>query len=290
MYRFFQENPLHLPKYVGINRDENGKPISKQQAKKLKKQKKERAKTIAVLVMAGLVLIVFAVIFAMAVNGGNDGESSVPDSAVTSEVTSALQTTTTQQPEESSAPTEETIEIPTADANISLPDFTERKYENTVSRYEGIFTFIPTYVYTDEYPDGAMYDQSVEAGTMVAPGIQIEVKVSKGPSLVKLPEYDGLSVDKYVAELNELNIKYSITQESTNDVPAGTIVKCSKEPGDLVNVQNGEAVTVYVAVAAPEQTTPETAEPTESGTESGTESTPEENTESTPAEGGVPVE
>ncbi len=288
----FVDKLFEQPKYVGINRDENGRPISKQQARKLKKQRKERAKTITMLVLVGLVLITFGVIFALAVNNGNNTEGSLPDSEPTSEVTTTTQSTTTSEPEESSAPTEESVEVPVPDANISLPDFTNRKYESTVSRYDGIFTFVPTYEYNDEYENGTMFEQNIEAGTMVATGIQIEVKVSKGPALVKLPEYEGLTVDKYVSALNESNIRYSIENEKTNEFPVGSIVKCSKEAGDLIDVQNGEIVTVYVAAPAPEEssTAPsETAEPTESDTESTSEGGAGE-TESLPTEGGMPVE
>lgn len=291
----FVDKLFEQPKYVGIKRGEDGKPLTKQQAKKLKKQKKERAKTIAVLVMAGLVLITFAVIFAMTLDRRNDPENSSGGSDIATQEASGtppVTETTTPSPETTQS-VPQTVEPIVPDANISLPDFTDRKYESTVSRYEGTFTFIPTYEYTDEYAAGAMYDQSIEPETMVAPGTQIEVKVSKGPSLVKLPDYTDMRVDKYIAELGKLNIKYSVRQEKTNDVPSGEIVKCSKEIGDLVNVQEGETITVYVAAPIPEDELPET----EQG--GGSVNPPEETAEgggavsppSEPAEGGgIPVE
>lgn len=252
----FVDKLFEQPKYVGIDR--NGeKPLTKQQAKKLKKQKKERAKTIAALVFAGLVLIAFAVVFSWALKQ----TPQTPDTSdvVTEEITTSAPVTTTPsvQIEEPAVP--ETIEPIAPEANISLPDFTNRPYDSTVIRYEGTFTFTPTYEYTDEYEAGVMYDQNIEEGTMVAAGLTIEVKVSKGPSLVKLPDYKDMKVDKYVQELNELNIKYRMENFETNDVKPGTIAKCSKDVGDLVNVEESEEIIVYIAVAKPEEPTEEAA-------------------------------
>ncbi len=240
------------PKYVGIDRS-GDKPLTKQQAKKLKKQKKERAKTIAALVFAGLVLIAFAVVFAWALKQTPTPPADTSD-IVTEEATTSAPVTTTPAPqtEETTAP--EPIEPVAPEANISLPDFTNRPYDNTVTRYEGTFTFTPTFEYTDEYESGVMYDQNIEAGTMVSSGITIEVKVSKGPSFVKLPDYKDMKVDKYIQELNELNIKYRMENRETNDVKPGNIAGCSKDVGDLVNVEDSEEIIVYIAVALPEPT------------------------------------
>ncbi len=274
----FVDKLFEQPKYVGIDR--NGeKPLTKQQAKKLKKQKKERAKTIAALVFAGLVLIAFAVVFSWALKQ----TPQTPDASdvVTEEITTSAPVTTTPsvQTEEPAVP--ETIEPIAPEANISLPDFTNRPYDSTVIRYEGTFTFTPTYEYTDEYEAGVMYDQNIEEGTMVAAGLTIEVKVSKGPSLVKLPDYKDMKVDKYVQELNELNIKYRMENFETNDVKPGTIAKCSKDVGDLVNVEESEEIIVYIAIAKPEEPTEEAAATAEA--DAG-------QTTGTAEAGGIPVE
>lgn len=231
------------PRYDAYESDSSPK-LTKQQEKKLKKQKKERAKTIAVLVFAGIVLITFAVVFAMTLNGSFDPQPSPPESSSvpqTSSTATSAPEPVVSVPETADAP----VNVP--EANISLPDFTNRRYETTITRYNGIFTFIPTYEYSDDYSAGMMYDQSIEAGTMVAEGTQIEVKVSKGRSLVPLPDYAEMQVDKYIKELMQLNIKYSVKPLKTNDVPDGNVAKCSKAVGDLVNVEDGETITVYVA-------------------------------------------
>lgn len=250
----FVDKLFAQPKYIPAeNGARDDRPMTRQQEKRLKKQKKERIKTIAVLAVAGVVLIAFAVVFSLtlsgALNGGSES-SSEPESSQ-SEVVSepSVPEVTTSQTTSASEP------VSTApEANISIPDFTNRRYETTVSRYEGIFTFIPTYDYSDEYAAGMMFDQSIEAGTLVSEGVQIEVKVSKGRSLVPLPDYADMTISAYINELSAQNIKYSVKNKETNEVPDGNVAECSKSVGDLVNVADGETITVYVAKNFTEET------------------------------------
>ena len=128
-----------------------------------------------------------------------------------------------------------------------MPDFTGYRYESTAARYEGIFTFVPTYVYSDMYSAGQMFDQSIDEGTMVEKGEQISVKVSKGRSAVPLPAYNNMTGEDYVATLSALNIKYSIMEVNSSSIKKGYVIKCSKEVGDIVSVSDGETVIVYVS-------------------------------------------
>ena len=104
-----------------------------------------------------------------------------------------------------------------------------------------------------------MYDQSIAEGTMVSEGTQIEVKVSKGRSLVPLPDYADTNLPDYINKLSSMNIKYSVKSKRTNDVADGYVAECSKEVGDLVNVEEGETIIVYAARNF-EESKPETEE------------------------------
>lgn len=237
------------PRYTpsnGSQRD-NDRPLTKSEQKRLKKQKKERAKFLAMLITVGLVLIAFAAAFALTLSGtcSFGPESSLPESSEESsyvESSLPVSSVSTVSTFESSEPQSEVNA-----ANIALPDFTNRRFADTAARYEGMFTFVPTYVYSDEYPSGFMFDQSIEEGTMVAQGTQIEVKVSKGRSVVPLPDYSGRSQADYIATLSSLNVKYEVVPEKTDAVPAGYVVRCSKDINDLIRVSEGETVMVYVA-------------------------------------------
>ena len=256
---------------------ESGKPMTKQQERRLKKQKKERAKTIAVLCGAGVILIAFAVVFAMTLGGVFAPKPMTSsDPPVQTEESSATATT----PPVTSTTAAESEPEASNDANIVMPDFTNRRYDSILSRYEGMFTFKPTYDYSDEYLADFVYDQSIEAGTMVSEGTQIEVKVSKGRSLVPLPEYKDTALDKYIAELDKQNIKYSVKPEKTNGAPDGCVARCSKEVGDLVNVKDGETITVFVAQNFTEEAPePNTAESGETEISAGIPINPDETVE-----------
>lgn len=254
------------PKYSSGGSEKTGseamKNLSPKAQKRLKKQQRERRKTLTVLIIAGVTLILFAVVFALAmsgkltpapnpdnseITGGNSSQSSTSSTSDTSMPVSSTASNTSN--DESSEPTssEESSTVSEIEEQIQVPDFTDRKYETTVTRYEGIFTFVPTYVYTDDHPVGLMFDQSVPEGSTVTKGEQISVKVSKGSRSVPLPSYKDMTGGDYVAQLTALNIKYSIQGIASEDVRKNYVVRCSKEIGDLINVEEGETVTVYVS-------------------------------------------
>lgn len=228
-----------------------------------KKQRKERAKTIAVLIIAGLVVIAFVVVFVMTLNGsfsGDNSSSSTPqstaESAPTEEASSEPEVTTAQ-----TEATSQTDPVVTGDT-LKLPDFDGRSYDYEVERYKNKLTFVPTYVYTDEWESGQMFGQSIPADTDVTTGTTIEINVSKGPSKVPLPDYTGMTSEKYTAELSKLNIKYSVETERSNEADGGNVVRCSVEIGDIVDVENNQEIVVYIAENY-EPTAEPTAEPTE---------------------------
>ena len=233
--------------------------LSAKTQKRLKKQQKERKKTLTALIFSGVTLILFAVVFALAMSGklmpdmilsASDAESGSSQTANGSRnsagaVSDTAQSVPDSAPALSEASKAETIVSELKD-QIRVPDFTDRIYTKTTNQYD-MFTFVPTYVYSEEHRAGLMYDQSVPEGTMAEEGTEIKVKVSKGSSAVVLPEYRGKTGEEYVKKLSELNIKYSVEEVVDNTIGAGYVIKCNKEIGDIINVSEGETVTVYVA-------------------------------------------
>ena len=214
--------------------------------RKEQKQRRERAKTIAVLVFAGIVLTAFVVVFVMTLNGAfsSGGSSSLPETEEASaQITAEAPAVTTANQPETAEPEPDT---PVGDT-ILMPDFSERSYDYENERYGSTFTFVPTYEYSDTYANGMMYDQSIEPGTEVTAGTTVEIKVSKGPSKVALPDFAGKDPLTYSNELSKLNIKYSIKTERSNGAENGYVFKCSVEVGDLVDVENGQEVVVFCA-------------------------------------------
>lgn len=248
------------PKYAPVQPEAEKTDVSEQKAlspkaqKKLKKQQKERKKMLAALITAGVTLVLFVTALVLSLTGafapkpdtsGSDSQLSSGNSSQTSEQTSsAASGSNASQSDTSDAVSESVSEL---EDMIIVPDFTDRRYDRTLSQYEGIFTFVPEYKYTETHAAGLMYDQSVEEGETVKKGTKINVKVSKGTSEVKLPEYQGLTRDEYVAKLTALNIKYQIYDVHSETVEDGYVAYCSKDVGEVIKVGDGEVVEVFVA-------------------------------------------
>ena len=211
------------------------------------KQRKERAKTIAVLVIAGVVLAAFIVVFVMTLNGAFSGGNSDSSQPETAETTVTTEESTTSEPEQTTTSTPSEPEPVVTGDTLKMPNFTGRSYDYEVERYKNKITFVPTYIYSDEYPNGQMFDQSIPENTDVTTGVTVEVTVSKGPSKVSLPDFAGMTSEKYTAELSKLNIKYSVETERSNDAPTGNVAHCSVDVGDLVDVENNQEIIVYIA-------------------------------------------
>ncbi len=248
-----------------------GIAITRREEKILKKKQKERLKTLIALILVGTGLIIFALAFALTLSGvcapsAVSGGSSSSSSKVSS--SSPVQSSVSDE----SSDTEDSSSVEQSSSNsepvstIEVPDFTGAIYESTVKKYEGTFVFIPTYEYSDKYDKNVMFEQSVEPGTVVESGaqMQIKVKISKGPSTVSLPDYTGKTELLYIAELTRLNIKYERVDEQSNEVEDGYVLRCSKEIGDTVIVETEKAETVIVYVARNfEETSSENTENTE---------------------------
>lgn len=248
------------PRYIGNEpaRGSDGRPLSRREAKILEKKKRERKKTLIALIAIGIVLIIFAATFALALSGAFGkvgGEPSDESSSSAQSSSSSFSQSSSSKPTESSSSSESTDNSSSSEpveATIQISDFKDCSYEKTAARYEGKLVFVPTYDYSDEYGAGMIFDQSIEPGEFVPLGTQIKVKVSKGKSVVPLPDYNGDNEAAYTEKLEKLNIKYKVEKKKTNDVGEGLVASCSKEVGDLVKVSEGEIVVVYIAEKAPE--------------------------------------
>lgn len=231
--------------------------LSPRVQKRLKKQEKERRKVLIIIISAGVVLIVFAIVFAMAMSGafapksGTDSSDANITSSGAASSSSSASTSTQSQPEPvSSAPesSEPTSSEPDVTERIRVPDFTDRKFQATVEQYAGMFTFVAEYVYSDSHARGLMYDQSVEEGEILERGAEIKVKVSNGPSAVPLPSYENMKSKAYTDKLTELGIEFTVKEEEDYDVKKGYVIECNKDIGDIIDVKGGEKVIVYVSL------------------------------------------
>lgn len=129
-------------------------------------------------------------------------------------------------------------------------------------------TIVPEYVYTDEYDKGIIFEQSIEKGTNYEKGQEVTLKISMGPAKVMIPEFYGLNKKDYFELLNNAGIKYEEKAYETTDTLNDYVAWISMDPGEYIDLEAGEVLSVHVAVnpqstETTTETTPEVTLPTE---------------------------
>lgn len=249
------------PKYIqnGSSNNPGAKTTSPRQEKIQRKKKKEQVKLLAVLIISGLILIAFAIAFSLTLSGACASDPSDIESNLHSSISSLSSVPSSSDKQSETSSTVSSEPAPIVDTTL-VPDFVNDiwRYDNAVSTYQGLLTLSPTYEYNDAYISGLIFEQSVDPGTEVPLGTEIKVKVSKGSSVVPLPQYLMKEQSGYIDELTKLNIKYSVKEEESYEVMEGNIVRCTREdgteiiPDQPVDVEHGETIIVYVAVTPSE--------------------------------------
>ena len=110
------------------------------------------------------------------------------------------------------------------------------------------FTLKIEYYFSDTDERNVVVEQSIPEGTSYDPSKKVELvlKVCSGPDNVPVPVYYGQDQKSYLAQLNELNIKYKVTVMRGSKA-AGTVIGTSVYPGKTINVKNGEVLIVFVS-------------------------------------------
>lgn len=142
-----------------------------------------------------------------------------------------------------------------------MNDLTGKNYD-VISKSDAYsnLVFTAEYEYNDNYSKGMIFSQSIDKGETYTEGTEISVKVSLGPKYIVIPDFLGLSKKDYFTKLGELGIKYEEQERETENTLEGYVDGISKDPGEKIDVEAGEILTVYVAKNPPK---PTETEPTE---------------------------
>ena len=134
------------------------------------------------------------------------------------------------------------------DQSYEIPNFIGKNFEliQNSPTYKDWLVFVPALDYNEEHPKGEIYEQSIPDGTFVKSGTTIELKVSKGSKFVSVPDYFGKTEKDYTAELDAAGIKYDKIMQSDQGFMDGYVMKTSKEPGEMLDVSQGEVLVVFI--------------------------------------------
>lgn len=193
---------------------------------------------IAILLLA-ILLIIAVVIFNILGVGGGDESSDILNSNNT--VTDNVVSGTTD-------PTATTLP-----EDIEMPDLERRFFELTKEKYQDRFILDPEYEYNDEYDTDMIFEQEIEAGTMISKGTVVKVKVSKGKESAIIPDYADCTVSEYKNRLEKAGISdfnYQFIASKNSYGKPNSIIELQVEgqtitPGTFFSNKEGKKLTVY---------------------------------------------
>lgn len=113
------------------------------------------------------------------------------------------------------------------------------------------YNFNYRYEYSDTYPEGVIYKQSLSVGQVLPEDGSVTLYISKGKGYTAMPDLLGANQDYAMRILSDLQIQYTVQvdtdPESGGEV--GTVLYCSISPGEPVRPKTvGDPDTVTVTV------------------------------------------
>jgi serine/threonine-protein kinase len=195
-----------------------------------------------VLLLSGVMWYVTTTFFPDLVEGRQISSRPPPSSAVV------------EEEEEVSSSSE--AEEPSEEEDKTVPQFVGRKYDQVVADedFTARFRFEKQEAFSDNYPEGEIYDQSPVEGTlMVNKGIVI-LYVSKGTRILVMPDLSGTTLEEAEEEMKKLEeenngeidlVLSPIDRYDANTVP-GQIIGSMPLAGEEFNPKT---TTIYVYVS-----------------------------------------
>ena len=136
-----------------------------------------------------------------------------------------------------------------------LPDENGKPYETATDDLTTI-KLVPKRVdvYDDSMPAGNVVSTDPQAGTVVSPGTEVTIKVSKGRAPVTVPPVINMDVNQAQTQLAQLGLQVAIKQQQS-DKPANTVIAQSPAPGS--GVEKNATVILTVSSGPPMVTVPD---------------------------------
>ena len=126
-----------------------------------------------------------------------------------------------------------------------VDDFTGYDYEYVKREYSQLLNFaILESKYSDQ-DENTILSQDIEPGTVVKPGHEIKVTISKGPQMINIPSVDtGFTMEQAEQMLKE-KFTTSVRRVYSDTVPEGYVIKT--EPKADTPYKEGATVIIYVS-------------------------------------------
>ena len=152
---------------------------------------------------------------------------------------------------------------PSDDGMVSVPDFLGQKIENVLGNemYSDFNLEEGDSVYSSQYDEGEICDQSVRKGQKVTKGTTIKLTVSKGAQTASMPDLRGYTTQQ-VADtmsdlISQLSISLAYSYEESEDVDEGKVIFTDPAAGATLNAGDSVTITVSSGVGTVMTTVPD---------------------------------
>ncbi len=133
------------------------------------------------------------------------------------------------------------------DDSFEMPNLINTVYTQAAEQYKDMINFNVVEEFNSEYGEGLIFDQSVAEGKTSKKGINVSVKVSKGPRMIQVP--DDLVGHKYSDSiennLKQLGFEVKKMSDWNDQYDVDVIFKVDPESGQ--SAEAGSTIVVYVS-------------------------------------------
>ena len=140
---------------------------------------------------------------------------------------------------------------PSDDGMVSVPNFLGQKIESVLGNemYSDFNLEEGDSVYSSQYDEGEICEQSVQKGQKVTKGTTIKLSVSKGAQTASMPDLRGYTTQQ-VADtmsdlISQLSISLAYSYEESKDVDEGKVI--FTDPAAGATLSAGDSVTITVS-------------------------------------------
>jgi eukaryotic-like serine/threonine-protein kinase len=153
-----------------------------------------------------------------------------------------------------------TITVGTGPTQVEVPALVGLTYEAAVDALNEAGLKPKRVNVFSQRPVGRVSGQNPKAGEQVDEGSEVEVRVSKGPKEVEVPDVLAQSESSAIAELEGAGFQVQSTQAPSDTTPAGLVSAQSPGPGELA--APGSTVTITISTGPELETVPDVVDET----------------------------
>lgn len=146
---------------------------------------------------------------------------------------------------------------------IEAPDFVGKDYQTVLelAQQQQLIIVVKERLYSDEFAENIVMMQNIEAGSEIMTGSTIELTISLGKQIIKVPDLEYRTLEYARTQLDRLGLKNEVRYENSDVVQANLVI--SYTPGRDSEVSLGDTVFLVVSLGPaetiqPSTTTPET--------------------------------